>query len=150
MWSTVELCTSKICVKNMQKKFKMPSMTEKSRLAVKESVLRVHYVKTLVGRNYISFTVFAAESFFSPVTHRTRGITIGILFGSHLSRTRTIGEGGRIWLFCLSSVPRAACTIESVKRKSSVSCVYSWKRRNCESRINVNDNREKNCGVYQH
>jgi len=37
-----------------------------------------------------------AECSFSPVTHRTREIAIDILFGSHLSRPRTIGEGGRV------------------------------------------------------
>jgi len=37
------------------------------------------------------------------VTHRTREIAIDILFGSHLSRPRTIGEGRRVWLLCLLS-----------------------------------------------
>lgn len=52
-------------------------------------------ILTKISRYISMYRGCSRNPLFHRVTHRTHGIAIGILSGSHLSRLRTIGEGGR-------------------------------------------------------
>lgn len=141
MWNHVFLFNSA--------KLKMLPVTKITFTNTKKPDSHVWYVNILSGWNNIGFIDFVAQNllfhqWFTIFTWNYHWHSVRI--SSHLSRTRTIGKGGRMWLLCLPSVQHVHTT-ESVKRKSSVSvsCVYSetWKRRNCESRVLILTVRQK-------